>query len=219
MQSLVVLSLAASATAFTGNTGVFHRAPISSQSRSVLNMGGASGMATSMEGKAAKVATVEGLLESSEMIFSVPASAISVKEIQGLRRALPEGTTMSVVKNKLMGRALAGTDFEAGSSLLKGANMWFFIEEDIGATIKAYNTFAKDANKVETHAIGGGVMDKVSMDAKEIEAVGKLPSKLELIAKIAGGINAVPTKLARVVKAPSTKLARAIKLATDETAK
>ena len=37
---------------------------------------------------------------------------------------------------------------------------------------------------------------------------------LELYAKIAGAIKAVPTKVARVIKAPGSKLARAIKLAT-----
>ena len=42
---------------------------------------------------------------------------------------------------------------------------------------------------------------------------------MELIARIAGGINAVPTKLARVVKAPNSKLARAIKLAGEENGK
>lgn len=183
-------------------------------------MGGASGYATSLAGKETKVAAVKGLLDTSEMIFSVPASALSVKQVQILRRSLPEGTTMSVVKNKLMARAMDGTDYDMGddTSLLKGANMWFFIEEDIGGTIKSFNSFTKDANKKETHGIQGGVIDGGVVDASQVAAIAKLPSKLELIAQIAGGINAVPTKLARVVKAPSSKLARAIKLATDESA-
>ena len=47
-------------------------------------------------------------------------------------------------------------------------------------------------------------------------AISKLPSKIELITKVAAGIKAVPTKVARVIKAPGEKVARAIKLATDE---
>jgi len=179
-------------------------------------MGGASGFATSLEGKKSKVETVKGLLENSEMVFSVPASALDVAEVQTLRRSLPEGTTMSVVKNKLMQRAIDGTDFAAGDELLKGANMWFFIEEDIGATIKAWNSFTKETDKKETHEVLGGVIDGSVVSASEIAQISKLPSKLELMAKIAGGIKAVPTKLARVTKAPGSKLARAIKLATDK---
>merc|ERR1711997_105642 len=104
---------------------------------------------------------------------------------------------------------------EAGGELLKGANMWFFIEEDIGATVKAYSSFIKDENKVETHDIMAGIIEGRTIDRKEIEAISKLPSRLEMMAQIAGSIKGIPTKLARVVKAPSSKLARAIKLATD----
>lgn len=182
-------------------------------------MGGAKGEATTLEGKAVKVERVKGLLDSAAMVFTVPASGFTVKDVGTIRDSLPEGTTMSVVKNKLMNRAMEGTPYEAGGELLKGANMWFFIEEDIGATVKAYSSFIKDENKVETHDIMAGIIEGRTIDRKEIEAISKLPSRLEMMAQIAGSIKGIPTKLARVVKAPSSKLARAIKLATDETAK
>merc|ERR1712051_1026673 len=133
------------------------------------------------------------------------------KQVQTLRRSLPEGTTMSVVKNKLMKRAIDGTEYDAGETLLSGANMWFFIEEDIGGTIKAWNAFKKEA-----HTISGGVIDGQTYDSTQCEQIGKLPSKLELIGQIAGSIKAVPTKVGRVIKAPNSKLARAIKLATEK---
>jgi large subunit ribosomal protein L10 len=181
-----------------------------------LYMGGSEGVATSLVGKMATVDKVKGLLDTSEMIFTVPASSITVSQAQNLRRALPEGTTMQVVKNKLMARAVEGTDYQVAASMLKGANMWFFIEEDISSTIKAYNEFLKTSNKRETHGILAGVMEGVAYDNKGVETIGKLPSKLQLYAQIAGAIKAVPTKVARVIKAPGSKLARAIKLATDE---
>ena len=209
MQPLVLLSLAASAAAFT-TTPFTHSAQ-----RSVALNGGASGFATSLEGKQETVEKVKSLMESSEMVFTVPASALTVKEVESLRRSVPESTTVRVVKNKLFARAVEGTEFEdAASGLLKGANMWFFIEEDIGGSIKAFNKFTKENGKKETHGILGGMLEGAYYDASQVEAIGNLPSKQELIARIAGGINAVPTKLARVVKAPNSKLARAIKLAT-----
>jgi len=180
-------------------------------------MGGAAGYATTLDGKKERVATVKDLLGKSEMVFTVPASSLSVAEVQELRRSLPEGTTMSVVKNKLMARAAEGTEYEeAVAPTLKGANMWFFIEEDIGGSVKAFNSFVKDAGKKETHSILGGILEGNFYDSNGVDAISKLPSKLELITKIAGSIKAVPTKVARVIKEPGNKMARAIKLATEE---
>ena len=160
------------------------------------------------------VGNVQELLEDSEMIFTVPASSLTVSETESLRQSVPEGTTIKVVQNKLMARAVEGTDYEAATSMLSGANMWFFIKDDIGGTLKAYNSFVKDTGKKESHPLLGGVVEGTKYDAKGIEAIGKLPSKQELYARIAGSIKAVPTKVARVIKAPNSKLARAIKLAT-----
>ena len=208
-QSLVLLGLAASASAFT-------TAPARPAQSSTALFGGARGGATTLEGKKETVSAVQELLDSSEMIFTVPASGITVSEVQSLRRSLPEGTTMKVVKNKLMARAIEGTDYEPVGDMLKGANMWFFIEEDIGGSVKSFNAFTKEYGKKETHAIIGGNIEGTNYDAAGVDAISKLPSKIELITRIAGSIKAVPTKVARVVKAPGMKVARAIKLAGEE---
>lgn len=209
-QSLLVLGLAASATAFTGPT------PAARPQTALF--GGARGGATTLEGKTETVSKVKELLDTSEMVFTVPASGITVSQMQTLRRAVPEGTTVKVVKNKLMSRAIEGTEYEPVGEMLKGANMWFFIEEDIGASVKSWNSFLKDEGMKETHSILGGNIEGTNYDAAGVTAISKLPSKKELIAQIAGGIQAVPTKVARVVKAPGMKVARAIKLAGDEVA-
>jgi large subunit ribosomal protein L10 len=179
-----------------------------------LHMGGGTGYASSRTGKEEKVARVKDLLENSQMIFTVPASSITVPQQQILRRSLPNGTTVAVVKNTLMARAVEGTEYEAATSMLKGANMWFFVEEDIGGSIKAWNAFTKNVGKKDTHSVLGGIVEGTQYDGKGIDTIGELPSKDELYAKIAASIQAVPTKVARVIKAPSSKLARAIKLAT-----
>lgn len=178
-------------------------------------MGGAAGGATSVVGKETTVEKVRGLLDSSEMIFTIPGGSMTVAQSQMLRRSLPETTTLMTVKNTLMKRAVMDTEYASADTLVQGPMTWFFIEDDIGGTITAYKKFLKDAAKQETHAISGGVIEGVAYDSAGVEAIGKLPSKKELMAQIAGGINAVPTKVARVIKAPSSKLARAIKLATE----
>jgi len=178
--------------------------------------GGSTGYATSLDGKKETVEKIKGLLDSSEMIFTIPSGSITVAQSQQLRQSMPEGTTVAVVKNTLMSRAVEGTDYESATSMLKGPNMWFFIEEDISGTIKAFKAFQKENGKKDTHQINGGVIEGVAYDSAGVEAIGNLPSKQDLYAKIAGSIKAVPTKVARVIKAPSSKLARAIKLATEE---
>ncbi|CAJ1930195.1 unnamed protein product [Cylindrotheca closterium] len=208
MRSFLLLLSLGTASAFVGQQQAVPRA------HETALFGGASGFATSLDGKKDKVARVEELLESSDMIFAVPAKSITVAEAQQLRRSLPEGSVVSVVKNTIMTRAVAGTEYEAATSMLTGPNMWFFIEEDIGGTIKAWKSFVKESGKIESHGIFGGVVEGVYYDDKGVQAIGNLPSKDELYAKIAGSIKAVPTKVARVIKAPNSKLARAIKLAT-----
>ena len=206
-RSFFVLSLVTSTAAFTS--------PLSLTRTDTALFGGAQGIATTREGKLEIVDKVKVLLDSSEMIFTVPASGISVAQVQTLRRSLPEGTTMRVVKNTLMKRAVEGTEYEVGGEALKGANMWFFIEEDIGGTVKAYNSFLDTETELEEMGIIGGTLEGTNYDAAGVEAISKLPSKKELIATVASRIKAVPTKVARVIKAPGEKMARAIKLAGE----
>lgn len=206
---LLVLAAVGSATAFVPSNHQPSRT-------ATFLQGGATGFATSKEGKEKIVAEVQELLETSEMIFTIPASSLTVSESQSLRQSVPEGTTVKVVKNKLMARALDGTQYSAATDMLSGANMWFFVEEDINGSIKAYKSFVKDFGKKESHPLLGGVMDETLYDAAGVNAIGNLPSKQELYAKIAGSIKAVPTKVARVIKEPGSKLARAIKLAGEK---
>jgi len=52
----------------------------------------------------AKVAQVNDLLDSSNLIFSVPSVGLSVKIMSNLRNRLPENSKAMVVKNTLMRR-------------------------------------------------------------------------------------------------------------------
>eukprot|EP00520_Triparma_pacifica_P010746 CAMPEP_0118644922 /NCGR_PEP_ID=MMETSP0785-20121206/7215_1 /TAXON_ID=91992 /ORGANISM="Bolidomonas pacifica, Strain CCMP 1866" /LENGTH=212 /DNA_ID=CAMNT_0006536749 /DNA_START=51 /DNA_END=689 /DNA_ORIENTATION=+ len=211
MRCAVLLLVLSSASAFLPST--FH------SPKTTALFGGAKGHATTIEGKKSRVEFVKEKLETAEMIFSVPSEKITVSQSLELRNSLPEGTTCAVIKNSLMARAIAdnGT-WESSSSLLKGSNMWFFIDSDIKGTLKGLKTVTKE-HALEDTKIKGGVIDGDLLDAAGVAKVGEMPSKMELIARIAGGINAVPTKLARVVKAPNSKLARAIKLAGEENGK
>jgi hypothetical protein len=50
------------------------------------------------------VEQVKGKLENADLIFSVAAGKITVKQISALRKAIPETSKAAVVKNTLMTR-------------------------------------------------------------------------------------------------------------------
>jgi large subunit ribosomal protein L10 len=213
------------------------------RSRSVL-FGGGRGTATLPEGKRARVEYISSQLDNSDLIYSVPAGSITCKQVGQLRDSLPASTIVSVVKNTLMIKAIEGnverkTKWGSALPLCNGANMWFFVRDsdsevpegesngvdeetgvqsdsNIAGTLTAFNAFCKANKKMETHMYRGGVLEGEYLDSAKLSIVEKLPSKKELIKKIAHLILSIPTKVAKVIKAPSAKLAKAIKLATEE---
>jgi len=194
------------------------------------------GRVTTPAGKASKVDAIREQLENSMLIFSVPSAGLTVSQMSTLRTKLPESSKVMVCKNTLMEKAAADTDWESVGDLLTQENMWFFVGEDgVRDTLDAYGDWVKAVGKTESHGIKGGVMEGKGLDAKAVEATAKLPTKLELIAKIASGINnagaqGLVTKLAnvkggpksiaiRLKKASGQKLATAIKLSLGDAEK
>ena len=89
----------------------------------------------------------------------MPSEGLTVSESAALRQSMPEGTTISLIKNKLMSRAIEGQgEWEPAGDLLKGTNMWFFVEEDISGSLKAFKKVrgeggrqAKERRSEHTH--------------------------------------------------------------------
>lgn len=117
---------------------------------------------------------------------------------------------MMAVKNTLMRRALQETEWEPLGDFTTQSNMWVFVGEEVKATLEKYAEFTKSLKRDD---IRGAMFEGNVYDAKGVEAIASLPSKKELIAKIAISIKMVPTKVARSINAVPTKLARAVKLA------
>lgn len=168
---------------------------------------------TNIAAKEAKVNIIKERLAECEMIFSVPLAGLSVAEVRDLKSKLPPTTTAGTVKNTLMRRAIAESKWETAGEFTKQSSIWVFVKDDIKGSVKAYSTFAKDLKRED---INGGVLEGVAYDAEGIGAISELPSRKELIAKIASAIKMVPTKLGRSVNAVPTKVARAIKLAVAD---
>jgi large subunit ribosomal protein L10 len=177
----------------------------------------ASGFANTKAGKAVILERTKALIETSSMIITVPAEGITKENIDLLRKALGKTIKASVVKNSIMGIACKDTPFESinTNGPLKNPNMFFFIPE--GEAKPAFKAYTKWLKEIKRDAPAkSAVMEGVLYEgAGPIEIVTSLPTKLELITKIAIGIKAVPTKVGKGVAAVPNKLGKAFALFRD----
>lgn len=164
-----------------------------------------------LDRKSAKVSAVKERLKTSQMVFAASLDGLTVANIFALKKSLPGSTTVMTVKNTLMRRAIDETEWVGLGDFATQSNMWFFVGEEMKQTMQAYENLCKDLKR--DAVVKGGVFEGEVMDEKGINAIAALPTKKELIEKIAVLIKMVPTKLGRSVHAVPTKLARAIKLA------
>ncbi|MBE7380456.1 MAG: 50S ribosomal protein L10 [Leptolyngbya sp. SIO1E4] len=167
-------------------------------------------MGRTLENKKEIVAELKGLLSDSQLALVIDYKGLSVSEITDLRSRLREkGAVCKVTKNTLMRLAVEEDEnWKPMTQFLKDSSAFLLVKDDLGGAIKAYQAFQKDTKKTE---LRGGVMEGRALSNDDLDAITNLPSKEELIARIAGAINAVPTKLAVGTKAVPTKLAVGIK--------
>lgn len=167
-------------------------------------------MGRNRESKSAEITEIQDRLKDSQLAVLINYQGLTVAEITNLRSRLrPMGGTCKIGKNTLVRRAVDGDEkWQSMTELLKGSTALLLVNEDIGGVIKAYKGFQKESKKTE---LVGGVLEGRVLTPAQVEAIGDLPSKEQLIAQIAGGINALATKLAMGIKEVPASLARGIK--------
>lgn len=183
-------------------------------------------MGRTLEDKKAVVGELKELLSESQLTLVIDYKGLSVAEIGDLRTRLREtGTTCKVTKNTLMRIAVAEDEtWQPLQEFLKESSAFLFVKDDFGSAIKAYKDFSKAVNKTE---LRGGVMEGQPLNKEQVDALTELPTREELMARIAGalnanttkiavGLNAVPTKLATGVKEVPGSLVRAIKAVSEK---
>lgn len=170
-----------------------------------------SGYSSTKEGKAAVIARTKALIHASSMIITVPFEGVTKENTDILRKALPSGINASIVKNALMRKSIEGTEFEALIDNLKHENMFFFIPEgQAKAGFEAFRKWQKEIKRIEPEYDAKVLVTEGQVyTGARLEYVVSLPSKLELITKVAVGIKATPLRLARAIKAVPNKVGRA----------
>ena len=145
--------------------------------------------------------------KSTAMVFT-NYRGFSVANIQSLRTKLGETDTgFMVVKNSLLGIALAESGIAKPEALLTGPNAVAFIGEDIGRGVKGLLDWIK-AEKIGE--ITGSLLGDSVLDVKSTEALADLPTKEQVLANVLGAINAPASSLARILAAPTASLVRVI---------
>lgn len=172
-------------------------------------------MGRSPENKQAIVAELKERLSESQLALVINYQGLTVGEITDLRRRLrPTGTVCKVTKNTFMGIAIDGQDnWQPMSELLNGASAFLLVKEDISSAIKAYQEFQKVSKKTE---LRGGVMEGRVLKEADIKALADLPSKEQLMAQIAGALNALATKIAVGINEVPASLGRSIKAISEK---
>ena len=167
-------------------------------------------MGRTLENKKEIVESLKGRLSDAQMALVIDYKGLTVAEIADLRGRLREsGATCTITKNTLMRIAVQEDEnWQPMADFLSGTSAFILLGDDLGTGIKAYQAFQKETKKTE---LRGGVMEGRALNQDDIKAITDLPSKEELIARIAGAIKAVPTKVAVGTKQVPTKLAVGIK--------
>ncbi|BBD68742.1 ribosomal protein L10 [Nostoc commune NIES-4072] len=172
-------------------------------------------MGRTLENKKEIVADLKETLSESTLALVIEYQGLTVAEISDLRRRLrPSGAVCKVTKNTLMGIAIKDEEkWQPLSELLKGSSAFLLVKEDFSSAIKAYQDFQKATKKTE---LRGGVMEGRLLKEPDVKALGDLPSKEQLIAQIAGAINALATKIAVGINEVPSSLARALQAVADQ---
>ena len=167
-------------------------------------------MGRTLENKQQIVGELKELLADAELALVLDFKGLSIKEMSDLRdRLRASDSVCKVTKNTLMRRAIDGDSAWSNlDSLLTGTNAFVLIKGDVGAGVKAVQAFQKETKKSETK---GGLFEGKLLSQDEIKAIADLPSKEQLMAQIAGAINAVATKVAVGINEVPSGMARALK--------
>ena len=132
-------------------------------------------------------------VNASPFLIVVDYTSITVPEFTNLRSALAAcGAQCHVAKNNFMRTALTDAGLPDIGEHLVGQTAF------VTGAAKAINTFAKASKKAEYKV---AILDGAILSADDIRAIGELPPRDQLLAKLLGTINAAGSALARVLQA------------------
>ena len=158
-----------------------------------------------------KVAVVEDLerrLRASAAVILTDYRGLSVDEIGTLRGRLREARVeYRVAKNTLLALAAKRCGAAGLARFLTGPTAVAFGLDDPGVPARVLQEFIRQYRKLE---IKGGLIAGETVDADGVRLLATLPSRVELLARAAGAIQAPLRGLVTALSAPARMLAVAL---------
>jgi large subunit ribosomal protein L10 len=160
--------------------------------------------------KAAAVAEIAEQIQGSEAVFAVDYRGITVAQVAELRTRLRESdATFRVVKNTLTERAADHADAEVLKALLEGPTALTFVRGDAAAAAKAIADYQRSTGG-DLLPFKGGMMNGEALDAAQITAISRLPTRQVLYGQLVGLVASPITGLARSLNGLVSGLAIAL---------
>ena len=159
--------------------------------------------------KEATVGELKALVERASIVISAEYRGLTVKELTTLRRALRDvGVDARVVKNKLFQLAARQAGIPVAGEVVEGPSMVIFGYGDVVAPSKAIADYMKAARNA--FAPKKGYMDGAIVAGSVITELATLPSREELIGKLAGAFISPVQTFANLINDSMTSFARLI---------
>jgi large subunit ribosomal protein L10 len=164
--------------------------------------------------KVAAVDEIKDRLSAADATLLTEYRGLTVTELAALRAALRDsGTQYKVFKNTLARRAAEAADLSDILDLLEGPTAFAFVSGDVAGAAKALRDFARTNDKL---VVKGGLLNGAILTADQIDELAKLPSRDELLARIAGGFKAPLQKAAGLFSGLQRKTAYALQALIDK---
>lgn len=152
--------------------------------------------------KEAVISEVTGLAAKAQTLVMAEYRGITVADMTKLRNdARSKGVQLSVLKNTLARRAVAGSAFEIVGDQMTGPLIYGF-SVDATAAAKVVADFAKTNDKL---VIRGGAYGGKALDVNAVKALASIPSKEVLLAQLCGLLMSPISRTAVVLGALAAK--------------
>lgn len=156
-------------------------------------------MAIRLEDKKAIVAEVNEAAQAALSAVVVDARGVKVSAMTGLRKEAREaGVYVRVVRNTLLRRAVAGTQYEILNDVFTGPTLIAFSNDHPGAAARIFKEFAKGQDKFEIKA---AAFEGNLIAANQIDVLATLPTFDEAVSQLMSVIQGATSKLARTLAA------------------
>ncbi len=171
------------------------------------------------ERKIQQVAELEERLQRAVITIGLDYRGLSVGQMRELRLALRElepSMELRVIKNSMLRRAADNAGQPGVAEIAHEATALLFGFEDQVNPPKALSKYMRESRlEIVVH---GGYMDGAVISAAEVSELATTPNRLELMAKIAGGLSSPITGIAASLNAIIREIAAVIEARADQLA-